>query len=1017
LAKKDIIVIGGLSVDRVVDELSAHTRKKVKKAEAGDRLLSGHIYVGGGDGLVTLIDGHLAVRHAEEPPGQRGTVGSMLISLAEHAHDRSVAVILTGLGSDGTAGVTATKQYGGLSIAQSLNREADAAEQGAASPAGIVDLLLPLEQIPGQIALYITGLATMGVPAEGEISEHVVAVLSDIAGALRTVTGNDFHGYKRNTFLRRVQRRMHVLQAPTIDDYAAILRKNRDEVQNLFQDLLIGVTQFFRDPKEFELLEKELPSLFEGKGPEDQFRVWVLGCATGEEAYSIGMLLAEHLQTLDHAPTVQIFATDLDARALAVARAGRYSSTITAHVSPERLARWFVKEGDTYRVAKDLREMCIFSPHNLIKDAPFSRIDLLSCRNLLIYLDSELQNRVIPIFHFSIRPGGLLFLGAAENVSRHQKLFAPVDRKNRLFRRLETPTRILPQFPLVPRAPQQQPSAGKFAQSQRPAGIALSVSRRADQVAERYGPAYVIIDTQYEVLHFSGRTGRFLEPVSGAASLNLLNLVHRDLRLDLRTALHHAIEEKTRVEHLRIPMRENGDSKLVNFFVEPLFEGGDITALVVLFQDAGPLPKGARAGERSGRSNEHVERLEAELRLTKDRLQATIEELESTNEELKSSNEEYQSINEELQSSNEELETSKEELQSVNEELQTVNTELDIRVRDLARANSDLRNLLESTQIATVFLDNDLRVRSFTPAATEIFHLLETDVGRPIDHLGSRVDYPDLSDDVRNVLKKLGTSERDIQSKDGRSYSARVLPYRSIDNFIAGAVITFVDVTTTVRAEAALRESETRLRLLLSELQHRVRNTLGLVKTITRRTAQSSSSVGEMEAQLSGRLDAFGRVQAAVTRNPDEGVDLKSLVTDELLAHGLKQGDGLAISGPDLRLNTKTAESISLAVHELATNAVKHNGLGANGGKVSVSWKLTGDGNPALAFEWKEQSGNGDLPKPKRKGFGFELLTRGLPYDLGGETDLKFESGGVHFRMEVPASTLNSGRKIEESSD
>lgn len=518
------------------------------------------------------------------------------------------------------------------------------------------------------------------------------------------------------------------------------------------------------------------------------------------------------------------------------------------------------------------------------------------------------------------------------------------------------------------------------------------------------------------MLHFSGGTGKFLEPVSGAATLNLLNLVHRDLRLDLRSALHQTIEQERRIEHPRVPVRDNGSSFLVNLVVEPIADANDLTAIVVLFQDAGPVPDSAPEGDRSGANDEHVERLEAELRLTKDRLQATIEELESTNEELKSSNEEYQSINEELQSSNEELETSKEELQSVNEELQTVNTELDIRVRELARANSDLRNLLESTQIATIFLDNDLRVRSFTPAATEIFHLRETDVGRPIDHLGSRVDYPDLSDDVHKVLKKLGTSERDVQSKDGRSYIARVLPYRSIDNFIAGAVITFVDVTTTVRAEAALRESEARLRLLLAELQHRVRNTLGLVKTITRRTAQSSSSVEEMEAQLSGRLDAFGRVQAAVIRNPDEGVDLKSLVTDELLAHGLKQGEGLAISGPDLRLNTKTAELISLAVHELATNGVKHNGLGANGGEVSVSWNLAGDGNPMLSFEWNENSGNGTLPKPKRKGFGLELLTRGLPYDLGGKTDLKFEHGGVHFMMEVPANTISkSGEQAPES--
>lgn len=415
----------GLTVDAVVEALVRQTKLPVEKAKNGERIQSRRIYVGGGNELTTITDGHIAVRRASEPVGQRGTVDSMLISIAEHAHDRTIAVIMAGLGSDGTAGVTATKHFGGLSIAQSLNGEADAAEQGAASPAGIVDLLLPLEQIPAQIALYVHGLETLGKAQDGEISEEVGSVLAQIAGTLRTVTGNDFHGYKRNTFLRRVQRRMQVVQTPTIEEYAAALRKNREEVQHLFQDLLIGVTQFFRDLKEFEALEKELPALFQGKGPSDQFRVWVLGCATGEEAYSIAILLAEHMQPLDHAPTLQIFATDLDARALGAARAGRYSNAIADHITPERLTRWFVKEGDTYRIVKELREMCIFSPHNLIKDAPFSRIDLLSCRNLLIYLNTELQSRVIPIFHFSLRPGGLLFLGSSENVTRHQKLFGP----------------------------------------------------------------------------------------------------------------------------------------------------------------------------------------------------------------------------------------------------------------------------------------------------------------------------------------------------------------------------------------------------------------------------------------------------------------------------------------------------------------------------------------------------------------------------------------------------------------
>nr|WP_229362379.1 CheR family methyltransferase [Sphingomonas sp. PL-96] len=806
----------GLDVATVLDVLGRQSPLPVSVAADGERIEPNHIYVGGPDDMIAVEDGHVSVRPAVEPVGHRGTVDTLLISLAEHAHDRAVAVLLGGLGSDGTAGITATKKYGGLSIGEANTPDDHNGEQGAAGPHGVVDMHVPIEQVATQIALYLNNVATTGTTPEPEVlPEQVEAQVTQITTILRNVTSHDFHGYKRGTFLRRVHRRLQVLQIDGIDSYIARLREDRQEVQDLFQDLLIGVTQFFRDPQEFEVLERELPRLFEGKGADEQFRVWVLGCATGEEAYSIAILLREHLATLDHPPQVQIFATDLDARALGLARAGRYATSIEDHVRPDRLERWFVREGDTYCVSKELREMCIFSPHNLIKDAPFSRIDILSCRNLLIYLSTELQNRVIPIFHFSLQPGGVLFLGNSENVTRHQKLFAPVDRKNRVFRRLETATRVVPDFPLSARARGAEPLQSSYPAVAAPARLSGAVSRQAEAIAERYAPAYVIVDAQGDVLHFSGRTGRFLEPVAGMASLNLINLVHRDLRVDLRSAMHRAISEARRVELPRLVLRQDDRSVGVSLVVEPVGTG-DVTSLVVLFQDLGPVLDGAGAGDRL-ENGELVERLEAELRLTRDRLQATIEELESTNEELKSSNEEYQSINEELQSANEEMETSKEELQSVNEELQTVNGELGHRVAELGRSNSDLKNLLEATQIATLFLDNDLRVRSFTPFATEIFHLLETDVGRPLGHVVSRVDYPELQEDVRRVLKKLVPIERAVLDPETkRQFAAKVLPYRSVDNYISGAVLTFTDLTAVHQAETALRASEARLQALLS---------------------------------------------------------------------------------------------------------------------------------------------------------------------------------------------------------
>lgn len=806
----------GLSVGTVLEVLKRDSSLRVKVAGDGDLIEPNHIYVGGPDDILTIEDGHLRTRPAAEPVGHRGTVDSMLISLAEHAHDRAVAVLLSGLGSDGTAGVTATKKYGGLSIVERVGDEASETE-AAPGPFGVADLRLPIEAIADQIDLYAGNLETLAESgASDEVPEEIETQITQIATILRNVTSNDFHGYKRGTFIRRVQRRMQVTQTETVAAYVARLREDREEVQNLFQDLLIGVTQFFRDPAEFEALEREIPRLFEGKEPDEQVRVWVLGCATGEEAYSIAILLREHMATLDHPPDAQIFATDLDARALNLARAGRYTDAIADHIRPDRLERWFLREGDTYCVSKELREMCIFSPHNIVKDAPFSRIDIRSCRNLLIYLNGDLQNRVIPIFHFSLRPGGVLFLGSSENVTRHQKLFAPVDRKNRLFRRLETATRVIPDFPLTPRSRTLEPQSLPLQPSPVVGRLTLAMSRQAEAVAERYAPAYVVVDSQFDVLHFSGRTGRYLEPSAGAATLNLLSLVHRDLRLDLRSALHRASTEGRRVELPRLVVHDGDRAQGVNLIVEPV-GSQNAQSYVILFQDIGVAPElEGGAGERLA-TDEHVQRLEGELRVTRDRLQATIEELESTNEELKSSNEEYQSINEELQSANEEMETSKEELQSVNEELQTVNGELSHRVAELGRANSDLKNLLESTQIATVFLDNDLRVRNFTPIATEIFHLLDTDIGRPLDHVVSRVHYPELLDDVRRVLKTLAPVDRELVDRTAdRHFAVRVLPYRSTDNYISGAVVTFMDLTAVHKAESAMRASEERYRAFVT---------------------------------------------------------------------------------------------------------------------------------------------------------------------------------------------------------
>lgn len=886
---------------------------KLAEPHDGAEIEGGTIYLCPADAITTIQNDKFVVTPAQQALGERATIDGFLVSLAEERADESIGVVLAGTGGDGTLGVATLKDHGGLALSERTANESSDLLIDSSTPAAIADFALAPEDIPEHIQVYARHLRRL---EEEQGFDEVLAAaatsLSRIADILRNKTGNDFHGYRQNTFLRRVQRRMQVVQIDEISAYVDFLRSDKDEAQHLFNNLLIGVTEFFRDKREFEVLETQvIPKIFEDKGAGQQVSIWVLGCATGEEAYSIGILLREHMAKLDAAPQVQIFATDIDGHALAAARVGRYRTSIEDDMSPERLARWFVREGDTYYVVKELREMCIFSRHNVIKDAPFSKLDLVSCRNLLIYLNTELQNRVIPLFHFALLPNRFLFLGNSQNVTRHPKLFAPVDRRARIFEKLETDTRLPPEFPITTasRAAVEVPPVGTF-------GPDVGLERRAQRIAERYAPAYVITDENFQILHFSGRTGRYIEPMAGAATLDLLGLVHRDLRLELRTALSRAVETNEAAHTEQVQLGFDGRRVLVDITVEPVLDGpAGHRNFVVLFKD-GP----ARAVDAQDRNSkvlvrtEHVERLESELRATRERLQATIEELESSNEELKSSNAEYQSLNEELQSANEELETSREELQSVNEELTTVNGELAHRVQELTRATSDLKNFPESTQIATVFLDNDLRVTNFAPAIT--------------------------------------------------------------------------------RAEER--------QLLLAELQRRVRNTLGVVRSIARRSAETATSVEDYASHLDGRLNAFARTQSMVTRDPEGGVDLEYLVVEEMLGYNAREGEQLRVSGPLVRFQPKAAETFALAIHELATNAIKYGALSKPAGKVGVSWHLNNSTEPPeLIFAWQERGGPRVEP-PQRKGFGTGLLEKTLAFDLKGRTILNYDPSGLDCTITIP---------------
>ncbi|MFC0407708.1 CheR family methyltransferase [Roseomonas elaeocarpi] len=1081
----------------------------------GDLVERGHIYLPPPDVIVTLEENRFRLRPAEGEPGERGTMDSFLVSLAGDRDGDAVGLVLEGAGADGTLGLVTLKESGGLALAEGDPEAAEVAEKTAAA---LADAVLPVEEVPERLALHGRNhaRARSAQRVGGQGTEDDSRRLAQVAAVLRERTGHDFHGYKRATFSRRVSRRMQVTQASNFAAYLDILRSQPDEPQLLFNDLLIGVTQFFRDHREFRFLETHvIPQLFEGKNRSDHLRVWVLGCSTGEEAYSLAILLREHAAKLPAPPQIQLFASDIDARALAVARVGRYPSTIARDVTPERLARWFVEEGETYCVARELREICIFSQHSIVRDPPFSRLDLVSCRNLLIYLGAELQSRVIPLFHFALKPGGFLFLGNAENVSRHANLFEPMDRAYRIFRRSETEARVLPDFPYTPVAR----ISTDVAVPPRPQSSDEVLPRQVERIAERYAPAYAVVNERFEVLHFSPKAGRYIHPAAGAASLNLLALVNADLRLDLGAALSRALTEEREVEAVGLFMREAGGRIPVDLTVEPVPEGeGTPRTFVVLFRERIEPPP-----ELHSRivDEEHVHKLESELRVTRERLQTMIEELQSTNEELKSSNEEYQSLNEELQSANEELQTSKEELQSVNEEVTTVNSELAQRVQELSRANSDLKNLLESTQIPTIFLDNELRVTNFTPAAADIFHLVETDTGRPIAHIKSRISYDELPDDARRVIRTLAAVDREIENPTTRArYIVRILPYRSVDNFIGGAVVTFTDVTPVTRAEQARRESEERLRLvtgnipqlvwtaldegrwtwtsrqwreytgqseeeslgrgwmvalhpddrsaasdawaqarakegldveyrvrsrdgiyrwfhsramplehedeqetewfgtstdvhemrelreqqgiLVSELQHRSRNLLGIVSSVASRTIGRGGSAEDFE----DRLAALSRVQGLLSRSGNDSVELGALVRAELEAHGSLEPPKVTVNGPEVSLTVAQVQTFALALHELATNAVKYGALKGEAGRLSVTWTVEAieKGRPSLLLDWSETGLALGAEAGTHRGYGRELIERALTFSLGAQIEYAIEPGGVRCRVRLPLS-------------
>jgi two-component system CheB/CheR fusion protein len=797
--------------------LARHASMPVQLVNEDIAVETDHIYVTPPNATVTIDNCVLRVSRPERTRGRRTPIDSFFRSLAEDQGDDAVGIILSGTGADGAIGLRSIREHGGMTMVQTPGSARQDSMPRSAMLTGMVDYVLPVEEMPAYLLDHLRNLTEIrgGEAVEG-LRQDVEEQLSQICSLLRRRTGHDFSRYKQSTLIRRVRRRMSDLRTDSVASYVGLLRDDSKEADRLFRDLLIGVTNFFRDADAFEVLERRvIPQLFEKKGVDEQVRVWVPGCATGEEAYSLAILLREKASRLEEPPHVQVFATDIDAQALETARQGWYPERIAEQISPERLERFFVRHGNMYQVSKEIREMCLFSAHNIITDPPFSRLDLVSCRNLLIYLENDLQKKLIPLCHYALRSSGFLFLGPSESVNAYPELFRAVDKRLRIFQAKDVILRPPVSFPLAERSrftsasTARQPTEG----SRPPQAQVQSLAQTFERILlDHYSPACVLVNERGDIAYFSPRTGRYLEPPAGTPSLNVLDMARPGLRLDLRTALHKSVTSRAPVKHENVFMEVDGVPQRVDLSVRPMFEMGEDQGLyMVVFQEAAssrgsasesgfPDTEGAEGTdgfEISPQAAATIHRLEAELHSTKDHLQATLEELESSNEELVSSNEELLSINEELQSSNEELQTSKEELQSVNEELETINAELKKKIEELDRANSDLLNLFQSTQIATIFVGRDLRIQKFTPAATELFRLIESDVGRLIDDIAPRFRGDgDLVRDIRHVLRTLSVRERQVRILGEDSwYVLRILPYRTLENVIDGVVINLVDVT------------------------------------------------------------------------------------------------------------------------------------------------------------------------------------------------------------------------------
>ena len=789
--------------------LQRATAMPVREAGHNMRIEPDCVYVIPPDTELSIVKGMLHLATPVEPRGMRLPINVLFSSLASTQGERAIAVVLSGMGSDGTLGLQAVKAVGGLTVVQQPDTAQFDAMPKSAIAAACADIIAPPAELPARILDFVAKVPDPATPAGDEPEPlQKPEPLERILGLLLQKTRHDFSLYKPSTLHRRIGRRMAIHEIETLEGYADFMQKNPQESNLLFKELLIGVTNFFRDTAPWEyLVDTELPNLFARRKSEHKLRAWVIGCSTGEEAYSLAIVFSEAIRQRQEFRdfTLQIFATDLSPEAIETARRGRYPAAISETVSAKRLAQFFTSSDNGYEIKSEIRDMVLFAQQDVVLDPPFTRLDLIACRNLLIYFDAALQRRLIPLFHYSLRDGGILLLGSSETVGKFSNLFKPIKSNLRLYQRQDDAFStgvdfMVKSFPPLSKMTKENPVPTIDHTSND------NLQAAANQVLlQVYAPAAVVINGDGDILYISGRTGKYLEPAAGKANWNIHAMVREGLRAPISVALKKSASEgePQNLHGLHVPLPGVGDQR-VDVTIHPLREPPALRGMtMIVFRDIAQAPVAPRKHKGKFRIAAFHE---SDLQRYRDEIQTLRDEARASREELQSANEELQSTNEELQSTNEELTTSKEEMQSMNEELQTINAEMQSKLDELVLAQSDMSNLLNSIEIAILFLDHDLNVRRYTDRMTKIVNIRLSDVGRPFSDLTSNLQYPELHEDALETLRTLSVSEKQIHATDGRWFSVRIMPYRRLDNVIDGVVITFVDITATKKLEQHLRD-------------------------------------------------------------------------------------------------------------------------------------------------------------------------------------------------------------------